>query len=316
MEECNKCSDGLLMEELVGMNGEKIFIPNGFCDCVRGKQREKEEKKEEQQEIKILQQAQERKEKLLKDIEDYSKRIKATKGGVYDTIGKLLIPCEYSNIDFDMKMFNKRVQEYIENNNYVFDPNEIKILQETLKEIKENIENGYKPNYSYLISTPNGFGKTTFANTCIKILDGNGFQCVPYGSLEEYTISWLEKNKLGLLNSKFKLQEEMSEELKEANSILNYKDIYDWRNLLKADVIFVQYVGGLNSEMELLGLKSLLLVRGMKNLSTIVFTDNPIDSIVNDRIARQIGIDNMISRIKQENKYDKLFALEIRNKLI
>ena len=94
-----------------------------------------------------------------------------------------IIPKERIGDEFSLEYLKNRVKEIEETSGWEI--KNFKEYEEVLYSIVSNLNLGKKLNESYLISAHNGFGKTTFVNTCQKICIVNGWRVVPYISLIE-----------------------------------------------------------------------------------------------------------------------------------
>lgn len=176
--------------------------------------------------------------------------------------------------------------------------------KETLDNILLSISTG-KLTKSYLIGAPNGFSKTTFVYTCIKRLVASNKKAVPYISLFELAELRVEHEKkiLGYIN-KTKVTEE---ENNENGGIDNYTiEKYNWDDYIKADVVFVYLTTLDNKKVELSTLKTLLEIRGINRLPTIVFTTNALSAYTSDVMQRKIIWDDILSYDDEKSSYDRL----------
>lgn len=122
-------------------------------------------------------------------------------------------------------------------------------------------------NNSYIIGAPNGFGKETFANTVIRILDKQNRKAVPYINLS--TLGTLyeshRKSKENYLKYGGKQQEVMK------------KDGYQWQDYIEADIAIVSLTGVLAKEYESQVLSLLVKQRSFENKPTIVMLEHTLD---------------------------------------
>lgn len=153
---------------------------------------------------------------------------------------------------------------------------------------------------SYIIGSPNGFGKTTFANTCIKRLDKMGYRAVPYISLFELAELRMiyERMLLGYLKKRVEKDEEDTDDSEEFT--------YTWRDYLRADVVFTYLTILENKKIETAILKALLDIRGPKGLPTIVFTSSSLVPYLNDVTLKKVIWDDILAYSDDCDKADRL----------
>lgn len=131
-----------------------------------------------------------------------------------------------------------------------------------LDNISARIRNNIKLGGSYMIYAPNGFGKTTFANECIKTLFAQEKKCVPYTSL----IALARERK------KYIERKELfgSGGSKKANT-------YNWMDYIDASVVFLFVdTDMLVENKQVWGLLSTILEERRK--PTIIFTEVPLNT--------------------------------------
>lgn len=174
-------------------------------------------------------------------------------------VSKGLIPESRKDDEFDEDFFKERVIAMCKAQNcQVMD---FQKYINTLNEVLVGISTGTLRK-SFIIGAPNGFGKTTFVYTCLKRLLAMGKKVVPYISLfelaglrEEY-----EKRAWGYI---FKKKESVDNE---------EQPTYTWNDYMQADVLFTYMTGLENMKLESRILKTIMEIRGPKELPTIVMT--------------------------------------------
>lgn len=178
------------------------------------------------------------------------------------------------------------------------------------------------PDRSYIIGASNGFGKTTFVNTAIKIMASNGMHAVPYISLTELAEKWADATELlakRLENKGTALRRVAgAEELDDDTA----KDEYDWHDYVKADLVFV-YLTSTNEEtmwVETQVLKHLLDLRGAKGKATIVMTKESLEWYKNSDRVRKYMLMSIIEAQANDGSREKAefgrneMAYELREK--
>ncbi len=152
---------------------------------------------------------------------------------------------------------------------------------------------------SYIIGSPNGFGKTTFANTCIKRLDAMGKKASPYISLFELAElrAEYEKKMLGYIKK----------EVKEAEAEGTLSDIdYTWTDYMKSDVLFTYLTTLENKKLEVKLLKTIVDIRGPKGLPTIVFTSSSLKPYLQDADLKRFVWDDILAYNDESAGCDRL----------
>lgn len=171
------------------------------------------------------------------------------------------------------------------------------------------------PDRSYLIGAPNGFGKTSFVNTCIKVMYQDSKACVPYVSLFELAeIRKDEERRLskGMLVSKNKDNDESQSyyENKQDTYYRKQPELitgdFSWSEYMNSDVLFC-YLSSLDSkEIESRTLKTILDTRGTKGLATIVFMSTSLDPYKNDQVLGEYLWDEMLAYQDLPGVYDRV----------
>ena len=189
-----------------------------------------------------------------------------------------------------------------------------------LDDILTGLRSRRLPKKSYLIGSNNGFGKTTFANTAIKIMASNGMKAVPYITLTELAEKWADAQEMlaaRLDDSRKKLRriEETPDmvETETGEDVEVFKNEYDWHDYVKADLAIVAFTSVREDTMwiEALTLKQLLTLRSARGLATIVTISNSLDWYMNsERVSKYIMGDILETQDtnalkKQLEKYSK-----------
>ena len=108
---------------------------------------------------------------------------------------------------------------------------------ELLSKILLDIRSDKRLDRSYFISAHNGYGKTTFANTCIKYLHKAGKKVVPYLSLQEIYNIVIAENLLLRINKAYITQDEKRLE----HSLENSDKYVNWKANKQTGAVFEQY---------------------------------------------------------------------------
>lgn len=165
----------------------------------------------------------------------------------------------------------------------------------TLDKIISTISIGEKLDSSYILGAPNGFGKTTFANTCIKRLDSMGYKAVPYISLFEIAElrGEYEKRILGYINR---------ENIGEGNEEIKF----NWKDYVESDLLITYLTTLDNKKIEVSTLKTIMDIRGPKGLPTIVFTSSSLKPYLSDIVHKKVIWDDILAYSDNNTKIDRL----------
>lgn len=146
----------------------------------------------------------------------------------------------------------------------------------TMEYIIQRIHTRKGLEHSYLIGSPNGFGKTSFVMTCLKLMVHNGMKTVPYISLSE-----LAQMKNQVDNALFRgqvlkrksdkpLNIEDRPEITSDKQPLDCISRFSWNEYLNADILFTFFTNVEYKVIESRMLKVILDIRASKGLPTVV----------------------------------------------
>lgn len=165
---------------------------------------------------------------------------------------------------------------------------------------------GVRVDASYLIGGDNGFGKTTFVNTCLKALYARNKKVVPYVTL--YELARLRAQEENEIREKliygYRTEHESLETEEEYFEIVKRK--YKWEDYLSADVLFCSLGSSTSVRLETEIMYEILRIRGMRRLPTIVTTENALSFYTNSKDMSKNTWGNMINYGKTTGVYDKL----------
>ncbi len=183
------------------------------------------------------------------------------------------------------------------------------------------------PKRSYIIGASNGLGKTTFANTAIKIMASNGMKAVPYIALVELAEKWADamarlRDRIEARGRAAVSKVEVDDEGEELQSV------YDWEDYVNSDLAIVSLTSTNESVMliETQCLKALLELRDAKGKPTIVFTSESLDWYMNSEVVSKYIMSHIIENNPKgvepelkgktlkttiEDRYDKLEHISV-----
>lgn len=170
------------------------------------------------------------------------------------------------------------------------------IYEEMLNGILGKLRMGIPLGGSYIIGSPNGFGKTTFANTCIKVAASRGGKVVPAITLLELSDYILDKEQPAKKPKKY--DEDGTEHKK--------KQEFTWHDYVNADIVFVELTDFNVRKAEVPTLSVLLKSRSYKSKPTIVLTTNPLKLYFSDINDKTYYWMEMVAIKNTSEKYDRL----------
>ena len=211
-----------------------------------------------------------------------------------------LVPYARRDDEFDIGITKERIKGLYGSKNGSVSAKDFKNYASILNTIISSISIGVRLDTSYIIGAPNGFGKTTFANTCIKRLYARGKKAVPYKSLLE--IAELRNNHVNNLNKQFK-----KAEYKKENDDTTYENkTYTWKEYCNAEIVFCYLTTPENGWTEWSTLKALITIRATNGLATIVMTDSSLQLYKNNTEIRRYILDDILAPDKQYGGLDRL----------
>lgn len=243
----------------------------------------------------------ERQKRLLdeKALEEQSSKpvYHATLGERNNITALKLVPEEHKDAEFEMNRLTGKGGKLellsIMHKSTVIDNGYIKGLSEILSTIQ--FRNKLK--HSYLISAPNGYSKTTFVYTCIRLLYLSGKKAVPYISILQL---------MELLSDYISEHSIFNGGINERQAQDNEESIYyKWKDYLNADIAFVELTANGFETIEGQMLKTLLSERGRRNLPTIAVTERAFNRYVNTEEQKKLWA-NMVTTSICNAEYDRM----------
>lgn len=202
---------------------------------------------------------------------------------------------------FELNTLTKRVKALCAEHNIGVQGDSYKNYLKTLSNINSVLGSGQNLKYSYIISAPNGFSKTTFANSCIANLNGKGKKMVPYKSLYEIA------NLLVTETSNYSYLRQ-----RKFDKITHKKENeYDWKDYIDAYLVFCFLTVPEYAEIELSTLKSLLSIRGTRGLATIVFAERPISAYNTKQDVGLFLMSDMFTNYVDSARLDRPLKIEV-----
>lgn len=219
------------------------------------------------------------------------------------------VPEHRKHDDFDHNRLYSRIKSMCEDKTCGIRKETIATYVNVLNGILGLLRTGKLPKQSYLIGASNGFGKTTFVNTAIKLLLANDKKVVPYKSLYELAILQNDSYK-EIMDGKRAMAmrkiyrgdaDEVNMETEE-ESVLDIKaSEAKWKDYLDAELVFC-YLTGVSEEcmwIEMSTLKTLLQLRSNKGLGTIVMMAESLSWYKNNTDIRKY----ILNEIMESREY-------------
>lgn len=268
--------------------------------------------------------------KIKCDCVDRYKELKSSKEGTVHGIMKVkgtalltecmelgLIPRRRINDLLGFREMGDRIGALCKENGESINLYDYEIYKTAIKNVLSCFVVDKELDYSILFSAPNGFGKTTFVYSCLKLLVLNGKKVVPFVSLFELAqkrldymtdTTWrkgddyytdTERKMMAnasyngriQYNKKLKSEQVEEEEIVEPKKFIDMtdteKDIYiqgikeknyTYKDYLDSDVLFCQLSVAEQSYIEISTLKSIMDYRGLHCKPTIIITDRNIEA--------------------------------------
>lgn len=172
--------------------------------------------------------------------------------------------------------------------------------------------------HSYLIGSPNGFGKTSFVMTCIKMMVYHGMRTVPYISLSELAQI---KNQVdtALLKGQIltrkveKIDAVHRPEITSDKMPIDCISRFSWNEYLNADVLFTFFTNIEYKVIESRMLKVILDLRAAKGLPTVVLISSSVKSYfqpyLNNREMTEWYWDEIYTRDEKLSRLDRVWHI-------
>lgn len=201
----------------------------------------------------------------------------------------------------------------------------------TLSGIYLDIQEDKKVDNSYFISAHNGYGKTTFANTCIKLLHSKGKLVVPYIPLIEiYNIINAENLLFRVAKANIKNEREqegytysttsdkivMYDKHNECGVLANYNlenfvkrystFNYSYKDFLECELLFTCFSEIFLHKTEMMTLTYILKERSRIGKATVVFGDKSLSNYKENGDARLYWDDLVANTQYEKRSLDRL----------
>ena len=238
-----------------------------------------------------------------------------------------IIPEAYKNVSFDIDRVRLNLAKQNNSTSRAYIVKNFPKYQEVAEGLIATILSNKVPDRSYLIGAPNGFGKTSLANTCILMLYKQGKMCVPYVSLSELgEVRLAEQRRIatGIFSREFFGKEayEVStvqeyfeacygefEQLTYRKEPINIIGKFSWSEYMEASVLFCYFTDITSKVVESEMLKTVLTVRGAKGLPTVVMTSTSLQPYVGDEYLYNYVWNGILEKNEREASYDRVIHI-------
>lgn len=234
-----------------------------------------------------------------------------------------LVPEAYMNCEFDIEKVKENQIEQIKTSARKFFVKRFEDYRDVTSGIISTIISNKIPNQSYIIGAPNGFGKTSFVNTCIIRLHAQGRNCTPYISLSDLAQAKLtnEKRLLSGIGSKEIYKgDSIDAKFEDYDSVvfdgftsstydkkpINIIDRYSWSEYMNCAVLFCYFTDVRSKVLESEMLKTAITVRGAKGLPTIAMISTSLDPYKNDKYLAEYVWNEILAYNNSESSYDRV----------
>lgn len=229
-----------------------------------------------------------------------------------------LIPRAYMDVEFDVQHIKDNVMAQAKATARKFKVKRFKNYIQVLSLILSKIRSGSVPDCSYLLGAPNGFGKTSFVTTCLKLMYAQDWKAVPYISLAELADIRVENEKRIVKGIEIKSRRTSDEEdyelmykLQDSSEVIKMPrrqtECYGWSEYMNADILFC-FMSSLDSKViESNTLKGLLDIRGAKGLPTVVFISTSLEPYKTDHNLREYVWEEILAYKEDTNCFDRVY---------
>lgn len=212
-----------------------------------------------------------------------------------------LVPEAYIDCEFDIEKIKRNQIEQNRKSARKFIVKQFDKYAEITQGILSTIALRKLPKQSYILGAPNGFGKTSFVNSCIIKLFDQGKRCAPYISLTDLAQVKLhnEQRIMSGISSKdwYKGTGSIDASIEEyydrlyqdfdsklyVKKPINIIDQYSWSEYMSCDVLFVYFTDVSSKLLESEIFKTAITIRGAKGLPTIAMISTSLNPYIGDQ---------------------------------
>lgn len=211
------------------------------------------------------------------------------KGDKIEAVRAGLVPAAYVDCEFSIEKIKENQKKQANVSKRKFKVKNFDNYKDVTTGIISTIISNMIPNQSYIIGAPNGFGKTSFVNTCIMRLHAQGRMCAPYISLTDLAQVKVANEKRLIEGIGARMVYGENSELYRDTSYEDYMDVvyenfdsamytkkpinlidrYSWSEYMNCDVLFCYFTDVSSKVLESEMFKTAITVRGAKGLPTI-----------------------------------------------
>ena len=244
---------------------------------------------------------------------------KITKGDSESALYNGMIPEGRINDNFSFEELRDRVEsQYSDQYNILRFEDYIDVLNEILVKIdRKELLSG-----SYIIGAPNNFSKTTFANSCIKLMQKQGMKTAPYASLVEIFEVYKK------YDNRVRLKEKMDTDRESQTNnpvypidrsfLPEYLTQHGMKVYLDADILFTCLTRSEYREREIATINLITEARARQGKSTVIFIDVSLKyytNINNDKVRFwDEWVDSSKGKYRSPGKYTYISCFRINKK--
>lgn len=245
------------------------------------------------------------------------------KGDIAEAVKAGLIPQAYADCEFDIDKIQENKEKQMLKSSRAFSISRFSDYKDITTGLISTIISNKLPRQSYIIGAPNGFGKTSFVNSCIIKLHALGRMCTPYISLSELAEVKFQNDKR--LIEGISAREVYKKEYVDA-TIEKYKEVfyeqfesglytkkpinlignYSWSEYMNCDILFCYFTDVSSKVLESEILKTAVTIRGTKGLPTIAMISTSLEPYKRDKMLREYVWNEILSYNESEESCDRL----------
>ena len=246
--------------------------------------------------------------KLVVDVKETTKEL---------ALKKKLIPKNYIDASFSKERIERNIEEMNVATKNIYRVEKLDNYIKMCYSLLSTFRTGNVPESSFIIGAPNGFGKTSFANESIMIMEEKGMKTVPYISL--FDLAQIRANEEKRLMREFSYKRYTGSidtekyiftepETMEFTKVPAYEfEHYSWSEYMNSDCLICYLTSVSCRQIESRTLYEVLNTRATKGLPTIVMTASSLVPYTRDiALKEQVWDEILTSRVKKRC-YDRLY---------
>ena len=226
-----------------------------------------------------------------------------------------LVPAAYKDAEYDVQHIRDNIVAQIKASKRRFKVIKFDSYISTLNTIISSIKSGVRLDCSHIIGSPNGFGKTSFVNTCLKVMLDRNWCAVPYISLSELAEIRVENERrlmarmnvrgrwLDLDDGNFSY--DGNGDIVKVPHVVTGR--YSWSEYMNSDILFCFFTTVDSKVIESYTLKAVLDTRSAKGLPTVAFISTSLSPYTMDSKLREYIWDEIMSYKEDKGCFDRVY---------